>query len=216
MTQKLNILLADDHDYFLDGLQADIKKIPNVNKIFRANTGIEVLEIVKKHEIDILISDIQMPKLNGIETVASIKKSNKQVKFIFLTSYYDIQHIKPLFKLGVNVILDKENVKNDIFKAINAVIEGENYYTKLIQKTINDILKGKQKNNIKTGVPMLTKRERELLKYFTQGFTNKEIAKKLMLSPATVDTHRANIYFKFDVHNSTKLIVKALQYGLIE
>ncbi len=216
MTRKLNVLLADDHDYFLDGLQADIKKIPNVNKIFRANTGIEILEIVEKNKVDILISDIQMPKLDGIKAAMKLKNNNKPIKFIFLTSYYDIQHIKPLVKLDVKVILDKENVKSEIFNAMNAVIEGRNYYTKLIQVTINDILKGKRKSNIKTGVPALTKREKELLKYFTKGLSNKEIAKKVMLSPATIDTHRTNIYFKFDVNSSAKFIIKALEYGLID
>ncbi len=216
MTQTINVLLADDHDYFLDGLYQDVQKIPNINKIFRANNGIEVLDIVEKNKVDILISDIQMPKLDGIKTAIKLKNNNEPIKFIFITSYYDIQHIKPLFKLGVRVILDKENVKNEIFEAINAAIEGKDYYTTLIQQTINAILQGKRKQTIQTGVPVLTRREKEIFAYLIQGLSNKEIAKKVVLSPSTIDSHRSNIYLKFDVNNSTKLLFKALEYGLID
>ena len=152
MKQKLNILLADDHDYFLDGLQTDIEKIANVNKILRANNGYEVLEIIENHEIDILISDIEMPKLNGIKTARKIIEKNTNIKIIFLTSYYDIQHIKPLLILDINVILDKENVKNEISEALDAVLNNKTYYSKLINNTVKQIIKGKRKIEQKTAI----------------------------------------------------------------
>lgn len=216
MKQKLNILLADDHDYFLDGLQTDIEKIKNINKIFRAKNGYEILEIVEKNKIDILISDIQMPKLDGIKTAIKLREINKPLKIIILTSYYEIQYIKPLLKLDIKVILDKENVKNEILEAINAILKDEMYYTALIKETVNDILKGKRKTIKKTAIPSLTRREKELFPYFAKGLSNKEIAKEVSLSPATIDSHRTNIYFKFGVHSAAELIAKALEYGLIE
>ncbi len=216
MTKKINILLADDHDYFLDGLQTDIEKIANINKIFRAKNGYEILEIVEKNKIDILLSDIQMPELDGIKTAMKLRETNKTLKIIFLTSHYGIQHIKPLLKLDIKVILDKENIKNEISEAINAILKDKTYYTALIKETVNDILKGKRKTNQKTAIPTLTRREKELFQYFANGLSNKEIAKELSLSPATIDTHRTNIYLKFEVKNAAKFVVKALEYGLIE
>jgi len=217
MTKKLNILLADDHDYYLDGLQLDIKKIKNINKIFRANNGYEILEIVENNRIDILISDIEMPELDGIKAAMKLRETNKTLKIIFLTSYYDIQHIKPLLKLDVKVILDKENVKNEISEAMNAILNDEIYYTKLIKNTVNDILKGKRKT-IKntTDFDKLTRREKELFQYFAQGLSNNKIAKEVPLSPRTIDSHRRDIYFKFEVHSAAELVAKALKYGLIE
>jgi len=216
MKQKLNILIADDHDYFLDGLQTDIENILKFNKIFRANNGYEVLEIIKNNPIDILISDINMPKLDGIKTAIILRKTNKSLKIIFLTGYYEIQYIKPLLKLDIKVILDKENIKNEIKQAINAILNNQTYYTKLIQTTVNDILKGRKKTSSKNIIPDLTKREKEIFSYLVKGLSNKEIAEKLLLSPQTIDSHRTNIYFKFEVNSATKLIVKAIEYGLIE
>lgn len=216
MKQKLNILIADDHDYFLDGLQTDIENILKFNKIFRANNGYEVLEIIKNNPIDILISDINMPKLDGIKTAIILRKTNKSLKIIFLTGYYEIQYIKPLLKLNIKVILDKENIKNEIKQAINAILNNQTYYTKLIQTTVNDILKGRKKTSSKNIIPNLTKREKEIFGYLVKGLSNKEIAEKLLLSPQTIDSHRTNIYFKFEVNSATKLIVKAIEYGLIE
>jgi len=217
MTKKINILLADDHDYFLDGLQPDIEKIKNINKIFRANNGYEILKIVENNKIDILISDIEMPELDGIKTAMKLRKTNKTLKIIFLTSYYDIQHIKPLLKLDIKVILDKENIKNEISEAINAILKDEIYYTKLIKKTVNDILKGKRKiNKNTTDYDKLTRREKELFPFFAQALSNSEIAQKVSLSPATIDSHRTNIYFKFEVHSAAEFVAKALKYGLID
>jgi len=216
MKQKLNILIADDHDYFLDGLQTDIENILKFNKIFRANNGYEVLEIIKNNPIDILISDINMPKLDGIKTAIILRKTNKSLKIIFLTGYYEIQYIKPLLKLDIKVILDKENIKNEIKQAINAILNNQTYYTKLIQTTVNNILKGRKKTSSKNIIPDLTKREKEIFSYLVKGLSNKEIAEKLLLSPQTIDSHRTNIYFKFEVNSATKLIVKAIEYGLIE
>jgi len=216
MSKKLTILLADDHELLLDGLQLIIEKNIATKKIFRAKNGIEVLDIVKKNKIDILISDIDMPELDGIKTAMKLIETHKSLKIIFLTSFYDIKHIKPLLKLNIKVILDKENIKKEINGAIEAILTGETYYTALIKETVNDILTGKRKTNNRTAIPNLTKREQGLFKYFAKGLTNKEIAKEISLSPATIDSHRTNIYLKFEVNNAAKLIIKALEYGLIE
>ena len=216
MNEKLNIIIADDHDLLLDGLQVLIEKHLNINKIFRANNGNKVLEIINNNHIDILISDIEMPELNGIETAVKIKDAHKKIKIIILTSHYGIQHVKPILKLNIKVILDKENVKTELPKAIMALLNDETYYSKLIKKTVEEIIQGKRKTNQKTAIPILTRREKELFPYFAKGMSNKEIAKKVSLSPATIDSHRANIYLKFEVKNAAKFIVKALKFGLIE
>ncbi len=214
--ETVNILLADRHDYFLDGLQIDIQRFIQIDKIFRANNDVEILKIVAENKVDILIADILMPRLNGIETVIKLRRTNKDLKIVVLTSHYRIREIKPVLKLGINIILDKENVKNELIEAVNAIFDNKTYYSKLIQKTINEILQGKRKSTIKQALPSLTNRELELLPYFLQGMSNREIAEEVILSPSTIDTHRTNIYLKFDVKNAVKLILKALAYGIIE
>ena len=216
MADKLNILIADDHEYFLDGLQIGIEQHLQNHKIFRANNGYQIIDIIEKNDIDILFTDIQMPKLDGIKTLMKLQSTNKHLKIAVITSYYDIQHIKPLTRLGVKVILDKENVKTEIEYALQALLNKRSYYTPLVENTINEILQGKKKSKPKSAIPVLTKREKELFGYFIKGMTNKEIAQVVPIDPKTIDSHRSNIYFKFDVNSAAKLIAKALDYGMID
>ncbi len=216
MADKLKILIADDHEYFLDGLQIGIEQqFPN-HEIFRANNGYQIIELIEKNDIDVLFTDIEMPKLDGIKTLMKLHSKDKQLKIAVITSYYDIQHIKPLTRLGVKVILDKENVKTEIENAIQALLNNSSYYTPLVKNTINEILQGKKKTKPKSAIPVLTNREKELFGYFIKGMTNKEIAQVVSIDPKTVDTHRSNIYFKFEVNSAAKLIAKALDYGMID
>ncbi|MCF6241829.1 MAG: response regulator transcription factor [Bacteroidales bacterium] len=216
MNKKQNILIADDHDYFLDGLQIAVEQILKPEKIFRANNGFEIIDIVANNPIDLLIMDIEMPKLDGIKAIMKLHSAGKNIKTAVITSYYDIEHIKPLMRLNIAVILDKQNVKNELEFALDALLNNKKYFTEIIGKTVLDILYGKRKSNIKSAIPELTKREKEIFAYLVKAMSNKEIAEVVSLSPKTIDTHRNNIYFKFEVKNAAQLIVKAMSFGMID
>lgn len=216
MDGKLNILIADDHDYFLDGLQKGIEQYLSPKKIFRANNGYQIIKLIENNPIDVLFTDIEMPKLDGLKTLIKLRSVNKSIKVAVITSYYDIQHIKPLLKLDIKIILDKENVKSEIEPALKSLLNNTAYYTPLIKNTIDDISRGKKKSKPKSAVPVLTGREKELFAYFVKGMTNKEIAQVVPIEPKTIDTHRTNIYFKFDVNSAAKLIAKAIDLGMID
>ncbi len=213
---KYNILLADDYPYIIDGLKNEISQILNVNTFFTAKNGAEVLQILSNNDIDLLVIDIEMNEIDGITTINHIKQTNNSLKIIVQTGYYDIQHIKPLFAMDVNVIIDKQNIKDDLPKALKAVFSDNNYFSAHVTNTINQILKGKRRNPHKGAVPHLTRREKELLPFIAKGFSNDEVADKLSLSPNTINSHRANIYEKLDVHNAAQLYEKARYWGFMD
>ncbi len=217
MKKKFNILIVDDQNIFLDGLESRVKKTRKANKIFRANNGYEALDIIKNNNIDILISDIQMPKMDGIKLIMKLRENEIPLKIIVLTGFHRVQDIKPIFRLDVKIILDKEIAGSEINKAINALLKDEKYYSSFIEQTIDLILKGKRKSENKNkAIPILSRREKELFCYFLEGLSIKEIAEKNNKSSTTVEGHRVRIYEKFEVNSRSKLIIKALKYGFID
>ncbi|MBN2662567.1 MAG: response regulator transcription factor [Bacteroidales bacterium] len=222
MKNKLNILIADDHEFFVDGVEKHILNINFVGNVYKASSGTKALEIINTNKIDVLISDIAMPELNGIELTKKLRLLKKQIKIIIVTQFSDRQHILPLLKQNIDAIIDKAEAKNELERTFQAISLNIKYYSPIIQKTANSILLGsKVKKN--TGViPNLTRREKEFLPYISQGLSNKEVVEllerqpnKIILSPQTIESHRKNLYLKFDVHNSAQLLKKAIDFGFI-
>ncbi len=216
MIQAIKILIADDHKYFLDGLQTDILKHFPQATVLRAYNGKQIIEQVAVHKPQLLITDFEMPELDGLTAIKQARTYVPELKVIVITSYYDIQHIKALLKANIRVILDKQYVNENIVTAIEKALNNQEFYTKHIKATINDILHGKKTSKKNSALPRLTRREKELLPYFLKGLSNKEIADIVFLSPATIDTHRNNIYLKFGVNSAAKLIARAVELGFAE
>jgi DNA-binding NarL/FixJ family response regulator len=212
----MSILIADDHSYFLDGLEMDLKRqYPNTD-IYRATDGYDLVAKVKKFKPDLLITDFEMPHLDGLSAIKKSREFLPDLKVVVVTSYYDLQHIKALLKAHVRVILDKEYVKEYLLTAVNKALGGDEFFTKHIFDTVKALEQGKKNTPPKMAIPQLTRREKELLPYFLKGLNNKEIAEQVHLSPSTIDSHRNNIYLKFDVNSAAKLIAKAVKFGLGE
>ena len=221
--KNIKILIVDDDPMFLDGIREYFRKRCLTKNFEITNNSLEAKNLAIKDDFDIIITDIKMYPLNGIELSDQIKMYKPEQKLIVLTQFTDKEHIFPLFKLGVNAIIDKISAKQDILKALKKVLDGQKFYSKKIQEQIEQYLKSKRKIRTNSDdLPKLTRREEFLLPYIARGLSNKEIAKilqnlpeKIFLSEYTIETHRRNLYLKFNVKNASQLTYKAQLYGLL-
>lgn len=222
MKRKINILVAEDHGFFIDGLTSYLKNLEDTDIIHTASNGLECLKILENNPIDLLISDIDMPLMNGIELCQKIRLKHPDFKIIIVTQFSGREYIKPLIAARVNAILDKIDAKNDLEDAISFVFKNRRFYSSKILDIIDAIAEGK-KTKKNTLIPHQTKREKEFLPYFCQGMSNiaitellQNLPQKVILSPHTIEGHRKNLYMKFGVSNAAQLAKKAYDYGLIE
>lgn len=214
MKKNLNILLIDDHPILVEGLKNIIKNsVIDVDEIFIANNAVEGLNILNENKIDIVISDISMPEMNGVELAGIIKKKNSEIKIIIFSQFDDVQVIKPLMKLNIEGIILKGQETNDIITAIKAVQNRQKYFSKEIKDLIFNSLMLTEST---PSLIKLSKRETEVLNLLADQKTSKEISEKLFVSVPTVETYRSNLFKKFEVRNIAGLIRKAMQLGFIE
>jgi len=211
---KINILIADDHPLILDGLKNIITELDYVNDIYTATNGKMALDIINIQNISILITDISMPEISGVELAKIVKNKFKKIKIIIISQFEDIQIIKPLIKIDVDGIIVKSQDKESIKQAITKVFEGEKYYSPTINNLIIKVLQNTHEDNIGI-VIKLSKRENEILQLISDEKTNKEIAEILFISVPTVETYRRILFSKFEVKNSVGLIKKAINIGFI-
>ncbi len=211
----MNILLADDHKLFRDGLKKQVKQFKKFSKIYQAKNGQQVLKILKKIKVELVFLSLNMSGMKGISTLKKIVKHKNNIKIIIIAEHYDIKHIKPVLQLNIKVILDKVSIHKELNGAIQAANKNQMYYSFFIKNTINEILNGKKKSHT-TIFPQLTNMEKKLLPLFTDGYSNKQIAKKHSLSPYTIEEHRKNIFKKFKVNKIAQLVKKATLYQFID
>lgn len=215
---KLKILIVDDHALFREGLNFILTKHRDIVVIGDANNGLEALEMVRTLNPDIVLLDIGMPKLNGIDTLKQIMNTNKKTNVIILTMHANDQYIHEALASGANGYVIKESASDDLIAAIRAVARGEAYLSPSIsKKLITNYIKGGKKTAIgDSKYESLTQREKEVLRMVSQELTTKQIAKILFLSIRTVENHRNNIMKKLAIHSKTGLIKYAIQTGLVE
>ena len=219
LNQKITVGLADDHAILRQGLDSLIKKEMDIEVIGEVSDGHETLKLVEEKEPDVLILDIAMPKLNGIEVSKRIKNKFPKTKIIILSMYDNQEYIFELFSCGVSAYLLKESVASDLISAIKAVHNGDSYLSPSIsKKVINGFLQIQQKRKPGRTVSLnnLTSREREILQLIAEGYSSREIAEFLDTSVKTVDAHRNNLMKKLKIHRKTELIKYAIQHGIIQ
>lgn len=217
MTQSLNILIADDHQLFRQGLEKLIKRRPFTNYIYHAANGREAIDMVNTHKIDLIFMDVRMPVVDGIEATRVIVKSNAAIKIIGLTMLEDKESVVRMFKAGARGYLLKNTDLQEIEEAVKDICEGKRYYS----KELNDILleqgiSPKQWIRTSSLKVELSEREIEIIKLVAQGFKSKEISEMLCLSDRTVDNHRLRIYDRIKAKNLADVIFFAIDNGIIE
>ncbi|SIS38871.1 two component transcriptional regulator, LuxR family [Zobellia uliginosa] len=223
MDQTTSIILADDHSLVRDGIRALLESESDLKVIGEASDGIEAIEMVNKSAPDLLIIDIRMPRMTGIEAVEKLSAQNSPVKCIILSMHDSEEYILQSVKAGARGYLLKDTGKTEFIKAIHAVREGGKYYSGDISNVlVNSLLSSTAptaehpKKTTSTSNPFdLTNKELQVLELVLSGLTNKQISEKLQNSKRTVETHRFNLMRKMEVKNLIDLSKKAQQYNLV-
>ena len=207
---KINVLLTDDHQIIIDGLKSLLNNQEEINVAAHANNGREAIRILGLLSIDVLLMDIDMPVMNGIDALKEIRKSYPNVKVIILSMHNEAGMIKNLIEMGANGYLLKSCSQSELINAIKKVASGQSYFS-------TDVTLALLKPSANQGQPneLLTERETEILKLIAGGFSNKEIGDQLFISHRTVDTHRTNLMKKLDVNNIAGLISYAIRNGIV-
>ncbi len=210
MEKKIRLFIADDHQMFIDGIKSLLHETVWIEIIGEANNGNEVIEQMKTFQPDVLLLDIGMPELNGIETTHFLTENYPTIKIIALTMYDDHHRVSKMLKAGVKGYLLKNTSKNELLEAIEAVNKNEIYLSPQLEKfaLVNN------KPEDQSLISKLTKREIEIIKLIVQSSTNKEIADKLFLSELTINTHRKNAMRKLELKNTASLVQFAMENNI--
>lgn len=214
---KKRILIADDHALVREGIAAFLKLCEEVEVVAEASDGIEAIEKAARFRPDIVIMDINMPKLGGLETTVEIKKSHPDTRILVLTQYEDREYISRFLKAGVSGYLLKKAVGSDLITALKIISRGELYlYSSIASEVVAGFLGANGTGDEKEPYERLSDREKQVLKLVADGYTHKEIADMLVISVKTVIAHQTNIGEKLDIHNRAGLIKFAIQKGIIK
>ncbi len=211
---KIKIFLVDDHNVMREGLKLLLERERDFEVLAEADNGRTAVSMVKKLRPDLVIMDISMPDMNGIEATQKIISENPKTQVIALSMYSDKRFVEGMFKAGVSGYLLKNCIARELVTAIRLIAEGQIYLSPKIAGTVVEgYLSNLSKGKYNTG-PTLTPREREILQLISEGLSSKEISDKLHVSPKTVDAHRHNIMEKVGVRSIAELTKYAIREGL--
>lgn len=216
--EKIKIILADDHQMFLDGLSSLLSQLKEVQVLAAVKSGSEVLEKLKGSSPDLVIVDLNMPVLNGIETTKAIKTNYPGIKVLGLTMENDLQSVTAMLEAGASGYILKNTGKAELELAIKQVMNGDPYLSQSISTQLaqNLLQNFQQKKEEENELDLLTERELEILKMIALENSNTEIANALFISPKTVETHRKNLMRKIGVKNSLGVYKFALKHRLVD
>ncbi len=219
MSNTIRVVLADDHVFVRDGIKSLLENEANIEVVGEATDGLEALKIVESCKPDLLILDIRMPNMTGIEVVEKLRSQNNLVKIVMLSMHESEEYVLKSIKAGADGYLLKGSSKEEFLKALQTISNGGKYFS----GDISSILIGQLNNSTSIQEPkpmqdeeqLITKREREILKLLLSGKGNKEIAEALDISKRTAEVHRFNLMKKLKVKNLMELSNKANEYSLI-
>ncbi|WP_179351985.1 response regulator transcription factor [Winogradskyella vidalii] len=215
MNTSFSIIIADDHAMFLDGLKSILSEEKSIDITLTAKTGAQVLKYLRintDEKIDLVITDINMPKMDGVELNKAIKQEFPQIKTLVVSMLEDAKKIKALTEANVNGYISKNAEKTELLKAIKSILQGENYFSPRIKQVLMEAMfSAKSEPEIS-----LSKREKEVLKLIAQEFTTQEIADQLFLSKHTIESYRKNLISKLGVRNLAGLTRYAVEKGMLD
>lgn len=205
---KMKILLVDDHTILSDGVKSLLEK-KDYEVVFQADSAERALDFLKKNEVDLMITDFNMPGMDGLSLIHLVKRINQNVKIIVLSMHDEVHLVKEILKAGVNGYVLKKDTQNELLQAIREVQAGKVFLSNDINRLLIVNLQNPDEGKL------LTDREREILKLIAREFTNKQIAEELFISERTVETHRKNIFKKTATTSLVGLIKFAYANNLI-
>ena len=214
--QKIKVLIVDDHTLVRDGIRALLALVADIQLVGEAANGREAVEKVKKLAPDVVLMDLAMPIMSGLEATRRIRKRFPGTKVLALTQYEDREYIVPTIEAGARGFISKTAAFSELASAIQAVYQGGSFLSPMAAAAV--VEECQQKVAIegkKDSYQHLTDREREMLKLVAEGYTAKEIADMLVISLRTVETHKTNLMKKLNIHNKADLIRFAIRRGII-
>jgi two-component system response regulator NreC len=216
--KKINILIADDHALVRTGIATLLQSYDDFAVVGEATDGAEAVEMTGKLQPDVVLIDLAMPKMNGIEATQQIRQRFPRTQVLVLTMHENDEYIFQIFKSGASGYVLKDANRDELCRAIRAVAKGEKFFSSRVSDIIvENFIKRQETLHVELSsadIP-LTKREKEILALIVEGLTNQQIADKLFISPRTVDTHRTNIMQKLDLHDVASLVRYAIKHGLV-
>jgi len=207
----IRVLIADDHEMIRNGLSSLLRGESNILVVDMVRNGKEALNICASRQVDVVLMDIMMPEMNGVEATRAIKQEHPDVRVLIVTINDEPRFIKEVLQAGASGYILKHSSKDEIIKAIVAVAEKKQHFsTEVLTKISGEFAMGS-----KPGAPMLTKKESEVLRLIAHEFTNQEIADNLDCGIRTVDTHKRNLIKKLEVKNVVGLVKYAIKMGVV-
>jgi len=214
--QKIRVLVVDDHAILRDGISALLALAADIEVIGEAENGREAIDRARQLAPDVVLMDIAMPAMDGLEATRRIHKEFPQMKVLTLTQYDDREHLLSLLEAGAEGFISKTAASSDLASAIRSVYQGDSFLSPSVAKLLlKHYRQGARAGKGQDPYDQLTDREREVLKLLAEGHTSREIADTLVISPKTVEGHRTNVMAKLDIHNRTDLVKYALRKGII-
>ncbi len=215
MLSTSRLLIVDDHQMLLDGIRALLQDVPNFQIVAEAFNGLQALEQLSKHEVDIVLTDISMPDMNGIELTKNIKKDYPNIKVLALSMFSEQQTIREMVDAGISGYILKNTGKQELVGALTKIASGGIFFGDEVTNEMMRMMTHPEKEQEKKVIVNLTFREREILKLIAKEYSNIQIANELFISERTVETHRKNIFRKTNTKSIVGLIKYAFEHQLI-
>ena len=217
MAEPYRIVIVEDHRILREGLRALLNARPEFQVVGEAGDGLEAVRCIQTLTPDLVLMDISMPKMSGLDAIREIKKQRPETKIITLTVHRTEEYILATLDAGADGYLLKDASHDELLMALESVLEGKRYLSPGVsEKVIEGYLEGKKTIKTRSSWDTLTQREREILKLIAEGHRNKEIADYLCVSLKTVEKHRANLMKKLGLHNAAALTAFAMERGLLD
>ncbi|BDS12943.1 response regulator [Aureispira anguillae] len=208
----INIIIADDHQIVIDGLKLLLADEERIQIVGEALNGVTLLNRIPTLQPDLVLLDLGMPVMDGLEAALKIKELHPTVKILVLTTYSEPHKIKKMLKANIDGYLLKDTGKDNLLEAIYSIMDGNAYY----DRRVTDIIMSSYQPQKTTYSVELTRREKEVTRLIAEGMSTNEIARRLFVSPLTVDTHRKNIFSKLGINKVAALVRYAIEEGLVE
>ena len=214
--RKINVLIVDDHAIVRDGICSLLALAGDMEVVGEAANGREGLEKVRQLLPDVILMDMAMPIMGGLEAIRRIRKEFSEIKILILTQYDDKDHVFPVIQAGANGFISKTAASSELISGIRAIFAGESYLSPSIAKLfVEDYQRVALKEDIKNHYEQLTDREREILKLVVEGYKTQQIAEMLTITPKTVEGHKTSMMNKLGIHNTIELVKYAIRRGII-
>jgi DNA-binding NarL/FixJ family response regulator len=212
--EAIKIMIVDDHPVVREGIGSMLKREVDFKIVGEATNGLEAVEKARTLSPDVVLMDLRMPEMDGVEAIARIREENHDIKFIILTTYSDDEYIFKGIAAGARAYLLKDAPRDDLFKAIRAVSRGESLIQPVVASRVLDKLAELSRKN--PAAETLSEREEEVLRLMAKGHSNRDISEQLSITQSTVKTHITSIFQKLNVTTRTEAVTTALKRGIIQ